>query len=89
MAYSQEIKQFLSSNAWKEYLYPAIMQVVSAQLPDPSEIGWEMKYQKMFALSSAFQLIMNSLESAAGMKAFIEKTQRFSEGKDYDGTPAV
>jgi len=62
------------------------MQVVSAKLPDPSEPNWELKYRSMYALSSAFQLIMDALQSGAGRREFLEKTAKFSE-KTYDGSP--
>jgi tRNA nucleotidyltransferase/poly(A) polymerase len=75
----KEIKAFLKTDAWNEYLLPMLMASVQKELPPPSEKGWQEKYRNAFALSSAISLIINSLKNTASKDEFLKRVKMFYE----------
>jgi len=75
----KEVKGFVNSDAWKEYLLPMLLSAVQKELPVPTEKGWQEKYRSAFALSSAISLIVNTLTNTAGKDEFMKKVKKFYE----------
>lgn len=75
--YSTQIKDFLGSDAWKDYALPLIYEALQKELPAPNTKGWEDKYRYAFALSTAFTMVINSLHNLSSKKEFMDRVAKF------------
>jgi hypothetical protein len=73
----KEVKAFLKTDAWSEFLLPTLLSTVQKELPTPTQKGWQEKYRTAFALSSAISLIINSLNNMASRDEFLKRVKKF------------
>lgn len=85
--YSVQIKEFMNSDAWKEYALPLIYQSVQKELPKPNVEGWEERYRYAHAISSAFSMVINSLGNLSNKKEFLDKVSKFVDENINHGQP--
>lgn len=75
--YISEVKNFIQSDTWKEYLLPLLNASVQKELPKPNEKGWQERYIYAHALASAFAMFINSMTNLAGKKEFKKEVEKY------------
>jgi hypothetical protein len=75
LAYAQEVKAFISSEAWAEFVWPTIMQLVNKEFPKPDGPGWEQKYVHAYALVECANTMKSTLMNIADQVDHLKKKE--------------
>jgi len=76
--YISTIKQFVNSDAWREYLRPMLNKVLQGELPKPTTSHWQDKYRYYYALANAFSSFINALENLANKEDFLKRIEKLN-----------
>lgn len=79
LEYCQEIKGFLSSDAWKEYAWPQIMNLINLEFPKPDGSGWEDKYRHAYTLVESANTLHSFLKSFSDKVEYYKNRQSKEE----------
>ena len=71
-----EIKNFVNSKAWKDYVRPLLNKTLQGELPKPNRKGWEEQYRYYYAFAQAFSTFINALENLANKDKFMKRIEK-------------
>ena len=77
-----KVKEFVNSEAYRDYLMPLIMKVVSQELPKPGTDRWQERYTYHYALTEAMTLLVNTLTNLSTKDEFLKRADKFIHAID-------
>lgn len=74
--YGTEVKNFINSDAYTEFVYPQLMALLNKDLPKPDTTGWEDAYRLAYAETTAVNTLHSMMQRMAdNADALLAKSQ--------------